>query len=229
MADRRGNRHQVEQGGFWNSPKVSYSQGTQQLLKEMMKESKLTNFQQRQLSSKMKNGETLPVQCNPTSSAQPHKRTPAKPREQKILNPRSYSGGIRSLETIESSGAYEKPIYRPAPKGPPMTDREKKRLGYLMAYGEDIPSPRQLRRLKQGSDENESEVKPNKDRFDELLEEIDDRRKFLSEMESVGQGPKYRPIVETEISQKIREMEVIDKKQTAELEKIIAAASTPDT
>ena len=34
-----------------------------------------------------------------------------------------------------------------------------------------------------------------------VQEEIDERRGFLKEMEDLGQGGKYRPIIETEISQ----------------------------
>ena len=34
-----------------------------------------------------------------------------------------------------------------------------------------------------------------------VLLEIEDRRKFLAEMESLGQGAKYRTLINTEISQ----------------------------
>ena len=34
-----------------------------------------------------------------------------------------------------------------------------------------------------------------------VQEEIDERRGFLKEMEDLGQGGKFRPIIETEISQ----------------------------
>lgn len=37
--------------------------------------------------------------------------------------------------------------------------------------------------------------------FATVLMEIEDRRKFLDEMEALGQGGKYRTIISTEISQ----------------------------
>lgn len=82
----------------------------------MMQESKLNNFQQRQLSSRMQSGDTLPVTCHPTSSAKP--RQPAqKPPPPKVLNPRNYSGGVKKKEDIEATGAYKRPDYKPRPVG----------------------------------------------------------------------------------------------------------------
>lgn len=37
--------------------------------------------------------------------------------------------------------------------------------------------------------------------FNKVQLEIDERRNFLSEMEKHGQGAKFRPLIETEISQ----------------------------
>ncbi len=43
----------TQAGGMWNTQRPVISNETQNLLKTMMKESKLTNFQQRTLSSTM--------------------------------------------------------------------------------------------------------------------------------------------------------------------------------
>ena len=39
------------------------------------------------------------------------------------------------------------------------------------------------------------------DRFEEVLKEIEERKEFLEEMETLGQGEKYRSKLMTEISQ----------------------------
>lgn len=81
-----------------------------------MQESKLNSFQQRQLNSRLNTGQSLPTTCHPTTSAKP--RQPAKKAPlPKVLNPRNYSGGVKSREMIEASGAYEKADYKPRPVG----------------------------------------------------------------------------------------------------------------
>lgn len=82
----------------------------------MMQESKLNNFQQRQLNTRLKGGQSLPSDCHPTTSAKPRK--PAqKAALPKVLNPRNYSGGVKPREAIEASGAYERTDYKPRPVG----------------------------------------------------------------------------------------------------------------
>ena len=46
-----------------------------------------------------------------------------------------------------------------------------------------------------------------------VLQEIRERREFLEEMEHLGQRNTYESQLSTEISQKIRELELIDKER----------------
>lgn len=62
---------------------------------------------------------------------------------------------------------------------------------------------------------------PELDRFDELVKEIQDRKEFLAAMEALGQGKQYRGIILAEISQKLREMEDIDRRRSKELRKAL--------
>uniref|UniRef100_A0A0E9WLH2 Uncharacterized protein n=1 Tax=Anguilla anguilla TaxID=7936 RepID=A0A0E9WLH2_ANGAN len=55
------------------------------------------------------------------------------------------------------------------------------------------------------------------DRFQEVVDEIKDRMNFLEEMSALGKRKQYQNIIETEISQKIRELELIDKACSADL------------
>ncbi|XP_070580729.1 UPF0193 protein EVG1 homolog [Ptychodera flava] len=208
----------VQKGGMWQGHTASYSKETQDLLKVMMAESKLTNFQQRQINSQLKDGKTLPLKVHPTSSEQPAPPPPSKPQSARV-SVRGYSGGIRSRENIEKHMDDYKPDYRPLPKKP-LGEREKDRLAHFMAYGEDLPKLTQKRYNELMAPK---EPPPEIDRFDELQKEIAERQEFLADMEALGRGKEFRTIIATEISQLIREMEVIDRKRTAVLQRAIEA------
>eukprot|EP00057_Strongylocentrotus_purpuratus_P026711 XP_011681185.1 PREDICTED: UPF0193 protein EVG1 [Strongylocentrotus purpuratus] len=181
--------------GMWNTQTPSYSKETQELLKVMMKESKLNNFQARQLQKTMKDGAALPLACNPTTSARPAQ--PLLPQKPSIrVNPKGYGKGVRTKEDIEDSGAYERDMYT----GGGVTkslDKEKERLQNYMAYGEDIPPI---------SEERKREVlktpepEPMIDRFADLEAEIQERVEFLEDMKKMGKERQYKAIIGTEIS-----------------------------
>ncbi|KAH9513094.1 hypothetical protein Btru_035816 [Bulinus truncatus] len=202
-------------GGFWNAPKVVYSKQTHDLLKDMMKESKLTNFQQRHIQQTLKSGGNLPSAVPPTTSKTDNRKYIRPDPLPKVLNPKVYSGGVRSKNTMQAMGAFEKPEYIPV-KGVTRSTREKERLANIMAFGEDKPkvAARNVRI------ETESPPPPP-DRFQELQSEIADRQNFLKEMEAIGKGDKYKTIISTEISQLLREMELIDQKKSGELQKLM--------
>lgn len=76
------------------------------------------------------------------------------------------------------------------------SSKEKQKLQNVMAFGSDIEptSVNPTHRVEEG---RQKEV----DRFDEILQEITERKEFLDEMESLGQGKQYRSKIMTEISQ----------------------------
>ncbi|XP_021072567.1 UPF0193 protein EVG1 isoform X4 [Mus pahari] len=131
---------------------AAYTPGTCELLRVMMKESKLTNFQQRHIMDTMK----------------------------------------RDL------------------------DKEKRRLQNIFATGKDKEERKKVPLVRQ------EDPAPELDRFDELVKEIQDRKEFLAAMEALGQGRQYRGIILAEISQKLREMEDIDRRRSKELRKALA-------
>jgi len=153
----------------------------------------------------------------PTTSKTDH-RAPrvAKPLP-KVLNPKNCTDrGVRSKEQMEAMGAFVKPEYVPA-RGSTRSAREKEKLANIMAYGKDQPRiPMKNIQVRLESPE------PEPDRFDELQSEVRERQDFLKEMEQMGKGGEYRGMIAAEISQKVREMELIDKKRTAELQNLIA-------
>jgi hypothetical protein len=119
---------------------------TAELVKGMMKDAKLTPFQQRQLNAAMAAGQALPVRVHPTSSAPeavllpPAFSAPAAPAPKRV-NPRDARPTIRT--TIERGS---RDAFVPAPLGV-SRDRQKDQLSDAMAYGRDVAARReQLRR-----------------------------------------------------------------------------------
>ncbi|OXB77512.1 UNVERIFIED_CONTAM: hypothetical protein H355_015804 [Colinus virginianus] len=96
-------------------------------------------------------------------------------------------------------------------------EREKERLQNILATGKDVVQ----HQVKQMLVQTKEEETPELDRFEELLKEVQERREFLAEMEALGQGKKYQRIIFSEISQKMREMEIIDKKRSEEVKEIM--------
>ncbi|XP_068108183.1 UPF0193 protein EVG1 isoform X2 [Hyperolius riggenbachi] len=189
MSVRDGNV-QVPMGeGFWNCPKpAQYSKETQDLLR---------------------GGDTLPVHCHPTTSGTQHKppASASKPKKTSIITARP---SLRPAEKCRAGDAYSRERFQPRPTRD--LNKEKNRLQNLMATGKDLPEIPRTR--PPAEEEPEAE---ERDRFDELVEEIQERWDFLEEMEALGRGKQYRNMINTEISQKLREMEIIDKKRSAEL------------
>ncbi|KAG8556526.1 hypothetical protein GDO81_018106 [Engystomops pustulosus] len=210
MSRKDGNVYVPMGSGIWTSARPpQYSKETQDLLKVMMQESKLTNFQQRQIREQLQSGGALPVQCHPSTS-KPQTKAPvstSRPSKGSVINTRP---SLRPAERCRAGDAYEREKFKP--QATRDLNKEKSRLQNLMATGKEMPEvPKPPPPQAEGGEEEE------RDRFDELIAEIQERWDFLEEMESLGRGKQYYNIINTEISQKLREMEIIDKQRSAEL------------
>ncbi|MBN3311245.1 EVG1 protein, partial [Amia calva] len=113
----------------------------------------------------------------------------------------------RSAAQCQGGGGYERERFRPCATRD--LEKEKRRLQNLLATGCEEPPPPPLPAPPAPPTE--------RDRFQEVLDEIEERRSFLEEMTSLGRGKEYQPIISTEISQKIRELEMIDKVRSSKL------------
>uniref|UniRef100_A0A8C9KHB6 Chromosome 22 open reading frame 23 n=1 Tax=Panthera tigris altaica TaxID=74533 RepID=A0A8C9KHB6_PANTA len=194
--------------GFWRCSKpATYTPGTCKLLRVMMKESKLTNFQQRHIMDTMKSK-------SPTSS-------------QKVLPPKQPASAIylppilvarphlRPASVCQAGGAYSREPFKP--QATRDLEKEKRRLQNIFATGKDSEE-----RKRKPPPVRQEDPAPELDRFEELVKEIQDRKEFLADMEALGQGRQDRGIILAEISQKLREMEDIDHKRSEELRKALA-------
>lgn len=203
--------------GFCRCPKqTTYTPGTCELLRVMMKESKLTKFQQRHIMDTMKRGDGLPLYCSPTSSQRvlPSKQPASAVYLPPILATRSQ---LRPASMCQANGAYNREQFKP--RATRDLEKEKRRLQNIFATGkakeERKKKPRAVHR---------KDPAPELDRFEELVKEIQERKEFLAEMEALGRARQYRGIILTEISQKLREMEDIDHQRSKELRKALATA-----
>ncbi|XP_014666459.1 PREDICTED: UPF0193 protein EVG1-like isoform X1 [Priapulus caudatus] len=193
---------------------TTYSQGTQRLLKVMMEESKLNSLLQLHLTKTIKNGDSLPITCVLRDEKPKHREKVTISRQPHIQRPT-----YRTKEQIVQSGAYERDPYIPE-RYLASSAKEKERLQNLMTYGQDS--------IPQSAPKPVIEPQLGNDRFEELEEEIKERREFLEDMQHLGQRSKYSAAINAEISMKIREMEVLDKKRTAELKEAINIKSRPN-
>ncbi|XP_008047350.2 UPF0193 protein EVG1 [Carlito syrichta] len=201
--------------GFWRCPKLTtYTPGTCELLRVMMKESKLTKFQQRHIMDTMKRGDSLPLQCGPNSSQRdsPSKQPASPIYLPPILTARSH---LRPASMCQANGAYRREQFKPQVTRD--LEKEKRRLQNIFATGKD---PEKWKR--KAPPARKVDPAPELDRFEELVKEIQERKEFLADMEALGQGKQYRAVILAEISQKLREMEVIDHKRSNELGKALA-------
>ncbi|XP_003783499.1 UPF0193 protein EVG1 [Otolemur garnettii] len=204
--------------GFGRCPKkTTYTPGTCELLRVMMKESKLTNFQQRHILDTMKRGDTLPLQCSPTFSQRvsPSKQPAPSIYLPPILVAQSH---LRPASMCQANGAYSREQFRP--QATRDLEKEKQRLQNIFATGKDPE-----KRKRKAPSVRQEDPAPELDRFEELVKEIQERREFLADMEALGQGKQYRGLILAEISQKVREMEDIDHKRSEELRNALATLS----
>ncbi|XP_063740035.1 UPF0193 protein EVG1 isoform X2 [Eleginops maclovinus] len=168
--------------------------------KMMMQESRLNHLQRKQINECLKNGAALPLNSDPKSSSSPvqqktskcvQKRVPGKPQR-------------RSAESCRLGNSYVREKFCPGPSRD--LEKEKRRLQNILATGEEEPTA-----SKNFAACRNQEVAEQRDRYQIVLDEIQERRQFLTEMGSLGQERQYTNIINSEISQRIRELQVLEK------------------
>ncbi|KAM9028569.1 UPF0193 protein EVG1 isoform 3-T3 [Ara ararauna] len=175
----------------------------------MMEESKLTHFQRRYLMERVERGGTLPLQCYPIQSKEPEPASSPPAHQRSKLSAKPH---LRPASACQAGDSYAREKFKP--RAMRDLEKEKQRLQNILATGKDVVE----HQVKPVVVQSKEEEIPEPDRFEELVNEIQERKEFLAEMEALGQGKKYRRIILTEISQKMREMEILDKKRSEEME-----------
>lgn len=190
----------------------SFTKETQDLMKILMEESKLTLFQQRQIKGVMREGKSLPQTVNPTSSkAELVSQT-------KKINTKSCKYSCKRskaiIEQISNTNLDSDSSLIPRPTKPGRdVMKEKRKLQNLMAFGKELSEDNLLSQLKSSVEVEEEKV----DRIDELLNEIAEREEFLNDMKPLGkieEGIENKIL--TEISQRVREIKLIKQSNLAQ-------------
>ncbi|XP_061625722.1 UPF0193 protein EVG1 isoform X2 [Phyllopteryx taeniolatus] len=169
----------------------------------MMQEFTLSNLQKKQINDCLNNGSALPLTAEPSSSAS----SPQPKTSQRSQKPPPGRPQRRSALCCRSGNSYVRQKFCPAPTRD-LGEKEKRRLQNILATGheqspEDAASQNVAANLK-------PQVTEEIDRYQEVLDEIEERSQFLSYMASLGQDKQYIHTINTEISQKIRELEMLD-------------------
>ncbi|EDW19514.1 UPF0193 protein EVG1 homolog [Drosophila mojavensis] len=188
--------------GAFHVPKVEYSKETADLLKLLMKESKMSMIMRKQIDQSLRSGEPLPLPKPP----RPNTSNDIDKETQAILE-RARNAKRKNLRQIESSGAYERSYFRPKVDNRMVSDKAKSRLQFTMA-GIELPDPaiKPLRRTR------EDRLVTENDLINELLDQINERAEWLAEMEALGQGKKYRPEIHDQISERLHRIRSLETK-----------------
>ncbi|ALC43524.1 CG5280 [Drosophila busckii] len=177
--------------GAFHTAKVEYSKETAELLKLLMKESKMSMLMRKQINESLAKGEPLPLPKppRPNTSNDPDKETLA------ILD-RARKAKRKNLRQIEASGAYNSTYYRPRADNRQSTEKAKAQLQHTMA-GIDLPDPA---------------IKPLRRSREDLLDQIQERAEWLAEMESLGHGQKYQAEIRDQISERLHRIRALETK-----------------
>ncbi|XP_053712673.1 UPF0193 protein EVG1-like isoform X2 [Synchiropus splendidus] len=150
----------------------------------------------------MKYGGPLPLNPKPLPSVLPQSkptrsvgcRLPAKPLR-------------RSAESCRSSDSYIREKFQPGPTRD--LEKEKLRLQNLLATGKEDVSIQDVAPCMR------SAAQEDLDPIQEVLDQIEERREFLADMAALGQEKQYIHIINTEISQKMGELEILERRLQA--------------
>lgn len=193
-------------GGLWNCARpIQYSQETKELLKLLMQESHLANVQKRRIRECLSNGAPLHLACVSNPSPPPAQLKPSRTRG---LPSKSQK---RSMEQCKAGDSYVREKFRPGPTRD--GEKEKQRFQRILEMGKDEPTVAVNQRPLISA-----EAPQKKEIFEEIMEEIEERRQFLDDMASIGQEQLYVNIINSEISQRLRELKLLEKSSNQTLE-----------
>ncbi|KAH8339793.1 hypothetical protein KR074_010485 [Drosophila pseudoananassae] len=188
--------------GAFHTAKVEYSKETADLIRLLVKESKMSMMVRKQIDESLRNGTPLPLPepPRPNTNNDPDKETLA------ILE-RARNAKRKNLRQIEASGAYNPSYYRPPTDNKMHGEKAKSRLQFTMA-GTHLPDPAIKPRRRPREEKNVTE----EDLINELLDQINERANWLTEMESMGQGKKYRAEITDQIAERLRRIQALESK-----------------
>eukprot|EP01112_Ceratiomyxa_fruticulosa_P020926 TRINITY_DN7260_c0_g4_i1.p1 TRINITY_DN7260_c0_g4~~TRINITY_DN7260_c0_g4_i1.p1 ORF type:complete len:188 (+),score=58.58 TRINITY_DN7260_c0_g4_i1:126-689(+) len=173
------------------APPVRLSQQTSSLVHSMINTSNLSEYQKRELEKQLKGIDTKPT-------AKP-KRVGGNVGGDPFGSSIKSYGSKKTQGTILDEDPYKRERYLPSSSGDKSKQKEKLQTA-MENHGKpkDIPIPK---------------IEPvvKKDRFETLIDEIEDRKKFLEGMRAYGKAEKYERTINQEIEIRIAELELLQK------------------
>lgn len=194
----------VAQGGLFHTAKPKYTKQTQDLIKVLMEEAKLTILQRNRINYHLRNGEPLPPPKEPKFEQEYSNFLPMAIPRKNIKK--------RSLSTIIESGAFDVEKYHSKDDKPP-AEKTKLKLQEQMAGCKIFPDYGGRRRMIRRASESDLAC-DMLDREAELLEEINERVEWLVEMEALGEGKKHRQVIHAQIAERLNEIKRLEKQQS---------------
>ncbi|EAT47717.1 AAEL001156-PA [Aedes aegypti] len=195
----------VAKGGLFHAPKTKYTKETQDLIKVLMEEAKLTILQRNKINYHLRTGEPLPPPKEPKFEQEYNNFLPMAIARKNIKK--------RSLSTIIESGAFDVEKYVPKDGKEPV-EKSKLKLQERMAGCKIFPDNGRKRMLRRSSDTDVDYTET--DRETELLEEINERVEWLAEMEALGEGKKHRQVIHAQIAERLNELKRLEREQSKE-------------
>lgn len=199
-----------------NKSSSGLSKKTDSLLKSMIKDSKLTPQQAKQLMAKIKNNEPLPARIDPTSSKPSCDAPMAITR---APTKRSTGGGVRSKDMIDKLNPCSRDRFKPKPVGP-SRDSQLSKLADVMYLGLEEANKAQV--IKQGNFSKKDVLEANDepvDEFEQVVAEIAEREQYMNQMAQLGACDlTVKAQCQAEISQRVRHLEKLDQQRDSELE-----------
>eukprot|EP00049_Salpingoeca_infusionum_P009911 m.168469 g.168469 ORF g.168469 m.168469 type:complete len:218 (-) comp14478_c0_seq2:1619-2272(-) len=208
---------------------MSMSKETQDLVASLMKETGLTAFQQRQLKDAMQQGSALPRSVHPDSSKPTVQKKPKASKPKKLHVDNIGHRRLKADIDVQTHG-YARPQYQ-AKEAKDMS-LERERLSDTMAFGRDIAEKKAAIRAKDPSTARGSSASSQRggssagkqrkasqevDLFDILVREIEERDAYLQKLRLVSKDKKQEQRILTEISQRIRQLELLDRQRSSQL------------
>ncbi|XP_050533873.1 uncharacterized protein LOC126901462 [Daktulosphaira vitifoliae] len=193
-----------DQGGIFNASRpLNYSVGTRSFLNDLINESRLTTLQRKSVEGWLRSGKQPSIYLSPTSL---RTSAPANIKRDRCFKP-------RTLKNIVESGAYEPESFQ-SDRRTKNYSAEKERLQSIMMYGkvtkiDSATEPKKSIVAKQININSEDYL------IDSVILEIEDREKFLSNMEILGQAAKYRESITFEIRDRVRHLQEFLRKTSS--------------
>ncbi|XP_061388351.1 UPF0193 protein EVG1 homolog [Musca vetustissima] len=195
----------IAQGGLFHTPKIKYSKETADLLKLLMKESKMTMLMRKQIDHHLRNGEPLP-------KPEPRRINIYKDADTEAMEilRKAHNAKRKSLSEIKASGAYETPRNRPKPDDKMPSEKSKKLLQEAMSglrMSETTLKPKRKPKTKHEPPATTDDI------INELLDQINERAEWLAEMEQLGEGKRYRDEIREQIAERLRQIKALETKK----------------